>query len=142
MVEAAIWYGPMISSSTPDSPEVGCGAIVRPGVGGDYISAPSYKRRLDVLAYQLGVQARHQGQPPFWSGRNYRKDKRTCWRRGYVDQGRCINCPVCGGAGGEWHWLTKDWQQCSRCDGRRVVRANGMDEGRRTQNSADTTDAL
>lgn len=117
-----------MNSDTTQSPAGCVQPIVRPGVGGDYISAPSYKRCLDVLAYQLGVQARQQGQPPFLAGRNYRKDKRTCWRRGYVDQGRCINCPVCGGAGGEYHWLTKDWQQCYRCDGRRVVRANVQGE--------------
>lgn len=37
-----------------------------------------------------------------------------------------IRCPVCAGAGGEWHWLTKQWNDCYRCQGLGKVEANAM----------------
>jgi len=68
------------------------------GIGAPPVQRPLHiRKRLDQLAWDIGRDDRMYGVPPFVRSRNYRPDKRTWYRRGYVaqcrDQPAIVNCP-------------------------------------------------
>lgn len=67
------------------------------GIGAPPVPRPLHIRKcLDQLAWDIGRNDRRAGLPPFIRSRNYCRDERTWYRRGYVaqcrDQPAIVDC--------------------------------------------------